>query len=423
MTTEAGGDNRRAGLAFGAPEPVISGMGHGTPDVTRIHGALADSHARLRARDREIVRTQVAVSEIAAPTGAESERGRWIANRLSRLGLADLRTDTVGNVIARRPGQAASAPVVVCAHLDTVFPHGTEVRVRSEDDRLVGPGIGDNGRGLAVLLALAEELDGVRLRTGRPVDFVATVGEEGRGDLRGAKHLFGGSHRDAHVVIALDGAGDERVVHRALGSRRYRLTYRGPGGHSWAAHGVPNPVHAIAAAAGRLAALIVPREPRSTVTVGRIGGGISVNAIPRDGWLEVDVRSTSSAVLSRLDGEVRHAALASEREENARRAPGTPALSHTLELIGDRPSGETAADDAIVVAAMEATRLFGREPELSTASTDANVPIGLGIPAIAIGGGGRGGDSHTPGEWFENADGSSGIARALTIVVAAAGLA
>lgn len=394
-----------------------------TPDVTRLHGALADAHARLRARDRDTMRTQVAVSEIAAPTGAEGARGRWIAGRLARLGLTHVRTDTVGNVIGRRPGMAGGAPVVVCAHLDTVFPIGTEVRVRTEEQRLVGPGIGDNGRGLAVLLALAEELDGVRLRTQRPVDFVATVGEEGRGDLCGAKHLFGGSHRDAHAAIALDGAGDERVVHRALGSRRYRLTYRGPGGHSWAAYGIPNPVHAVAAAAGRLASLIVPREPRSTVTVGRIGGGISVNAIPRDGWLEVDMRSTSRSVLARLDDEVHNAAHASAREENSRRAPGTPSLTHTLEVIGDRPSGETAPDHSLVVAALEATRLLGREPELSTASTDANVPIGLGIPAIAIGGGGRGGDAHTPGEWYENADGSSGIARALTILVAAAGLA
>ena len=394
--------------------------------TARAHEALADSRARLAARDAEIVRAQVNVSQIAAPTGAEARRGAWVAGRFSALGLHGVRVDDAGNVVGRRPGAPQcdpDAPVVLCAHLDTVFPAGTALDVRRDGTRLVGPGIGDNGRGLAAMLALAEVLDGGRLRTMRPVEFVATTGEEGLGDLRGAKHYFGTAGTGAASVIALDGAGDERIVHRALGSRRFRVTFRGPGGHSWAAFGVPNAVHAAAGAAAKLAGLLLPREPRTTLSVGRIGGGLSVNSIPDKAWLEVDLRSTAPALIERFDRELRLAAGAAQAEENARRAAGTPALTCTVETIGDRPCGEVPSDDALVASAVEATRLVGRAPGLSTASTDANVPIGLGIPAIAIGAGGRGGDAHTPGEWFDNAQGQVGLGRALTIVVAAAGMA
>jgi tripeptide aminopeptidase len=312
--------------------------------------------------------------------------------------------------------------VAVCAHLDTVFPRGTAVRVRQDGELLLGPGIGDNGRGLAAMLALAEEIDGVRLKTDRPIDFVATTGEEGTGDLRGAKAFFR-SREDVAAAIALDGAGDERIVHRGLGSRRYRIVYRGPGGHSWAAFGVVNPVHAAGTAIAKLASIIVPREPRTTLSVGRVGGGIAVNAIADEAWLEVDLRSTTVRMLDRYEREVRLAVRSAEIEENARRATGSPPLSCAVELIGDRPCGDVPADHPLVVSAIDATRLIGREPELSTASTDANVPISLGVPAIAIGAGGRGGDAHTPGEWFDNTSGTIGLARALTIVVAAAGLA
>lgn len=388
--------------------------------LQRTFAALAATRDRLLARDARILKTQVAVSQIAAPTGEERRRGEWIARRFRTLGLEGVRTDEAGNVIGQRPGARRESPVVVCAHLDTVFPRETALRVRVNGTRLVGPGIGDNGRGLAAMLALAEAIDGRELRTRRPVHFVATTGEEGLGDLRGAKHFF--ANNESAAAVALDGAGDERVIHRALGSRRYRITFRGAGGHSWAAFGVPNAVHAVAAAAARLAALPLPRDPRTTLSVGRIGGGISVNAIPDEGWMEVDLRSTAAAVIARFDHEIQCIVRAAEREENGRRAHGTAPLAVSIECIGERPCGETPADDPLVLAAVGATRLVGREPELATASTDANVPISLGIPAIAIGAGGRGGDAHTPAEWFDNTEGSVGIARALTIVVAAAGL-
>jgi len=392
-------------------------------DTVSTHRSLTPAHARLAAHDDAIVRTQITVAQIAAPTGEEQERGGWIARRFRDCGLSDIHTDDAGNVIGRREGNPDLAPVVICAHLDTVFPRDTDLSIRRDGVRLVGPGINDNGRGLAVMLALAAEIDGVRLRAQHPIEFVATTGEEGLGDLRGAKHYFAGRGRDAHAMVALDGAGDERIIHRALGSRRFRVSYAGPGGHSWAAFGVPNAVHAAAAAATRLASLPLPASPRTTLSVGRIGGGLSVNSIPDRAWLEIDSRSTSAAALDDIERAIRTIARTAADDENAKRAVGTRDLSVEDESIGARPCGETPADHSLVQAALEATRLVGRQPDLALASTDANVAISHGIPAIAIGAGGRGGDAHTHAEWFDNLHGTLGVARALTIVMTTARLA
>lgn len=387
--------------------------------------------ARLAAADAAVVADQIAVTEIPAPTGDEGARARWVADRLRTAGLLGVRVDAAGNVVARRPGTSGNgaAPVAVCAHLDTVFPRETATGVRADGHRLIAPGIGDNGRGLAALLALAAALDGMQLRTRRPIEFVATVGEEGLGDLGGAKHYFAQFPPDARPVAAvvLDGPGDERVVHRAVGARRFRLTFRGPGGHSWAAFGTVNAVHAAARAATRLADVALPPGSaaggRITLSVGRIGGGLSVNAIPAEGWLEVDLRATTTHALDDYEGVVRRAARAAAADENAVRSPGTVALAASVEVVGDRPAGALAGDHPLVQAALAATRLIGRTPQAGAASTDANVPLGLGVPAVAIGAGGRGGLAHTPGEWYENVEGTLGIARALTIVCAVAGLA
>jgi acetylornithine deacetylase/succinyl-diaminopimelate desuccinylase-like protein len=391
-------------------------------DTATTHRSLAAAHARLAARDDAIIRSQIAVAQIAAPTGEEHERAGWIARRFRDCGLGSIHTDAAGNVIGRRAGGDDLPPVVICAHLDTVFPRETNLSIRREGERLVGPGINDNGRGLAVMLALAAEIDGVRLRSRHPVEFVATTGEEGIGDLRGAKHYFAHRGRDAHCMLALDGAGDERIIHRALGSRRFRVSYTGPGGHSWAAFGVPNAVHAAAAAAARLAALPLPSSPRTTLSVGRIGGGLSVNSIPDSAWLEIDARSTSAAQLDELERAIRRIVDAAAEDENAKRALGTRALRVTVDGIGTRPCGETPVEHQLVQSAIEATRLVGRHPDLALASTDANIPISQGIPAIAIGAGGRGGDAHTHVEWFDNLHGTLGVARALTIVMTAARL-
>jgi tripeptide aminopeptidase len=391
-----------------------------TLSVSRLHAALSACRQRIAAADARIVEAQVAVTEIPAPTGEEAARAAWVVRRFHALGLEGVHVDPAGNVIGRRPGATDAAPVALCAHLDTVFPQEAVSTVTSEHGRLIAPGIGDNGRGLATLLALAEVIDGESLRTLRPITFVATTGEEGHGDLRGAKTFFGNLPA-CFAAIALDGTGDDRVIHRGVGSRRFRILWHGPGGHSWSDYGLVNPIHTAAQAMAQLSALPLSSAPRTTLTVSRMGGGLSINAIPADAWFEVDLRSTAPDPLARVEATLREVVQSVLREANTRRAPYSDPLEASIELIGDRPCGELPEDHPLVQAALTATRLIDKHPQTAMASTDANVPLALGIPAIGIGGGGIGGDVHTLGEWYENTDGVRGIARALTITVAAAG--
>lgn len=395
---------------------------HADTLTTEIHERLAPVRAQLAARDADIVATQIAVTEIPAPTGDESERAVWVAGRFRAASLATVHVDAAGNVVGTRAGERDEPALVVCAHLDTVFGRDAVGTVRRAGARIHAPGIGDNGRGLATLLALSEAIDGTATRTRRPIRFVATTGEEGHGDLRGAKHHFANGG-DAFAAIALDGTGDERIIHRAVGSRRLRVTFDGPGGHSWSDYGVANPIHTNANAIARMAALAVPADPRTTLTVSRTGGGLSVNSIPQRAWFEVDIRSTATASVQELEAAVRAIVDAAMVEANALRAANTAALTSRIELIGDRPAGELPDNHPLLGTAQIATRLVGLTPELATASTDANIPLSLGIPAIAIGGGGLGGDVHTLDEWYDNTGGARGIARALTIVAAAASIA
>lgn len=389
--------------------------------VRRAYDALLPARRHLLARDGETVALQVALAEVPAPTGGEGARAAVVQCHLRALRL-DARIDQAGNVVAAREGTTGGAPVVVCAHLDTVFDASVPHQVARAGDVMRGPGIGDNARGVAAMLAIAAALDAGAVRTRRPVLFVATTGEEGAGDLRGVRHLFATAAAGAHAAIALDGSGDERVVTHALGTRRLRVRCTGPGGHSWASFGVVNAVHAVATLAAQLAALPLPSAPRTTLTVSRIGGGTAINAIPGDAWLEVDLRSTSPPQLDRLAAAVSAHAAQVVASHNAARRAGTPQLRLTVEPIGDRPGGALPPDAELAHAAFEATRLVGRTPEAAIASTDANVPLHLGIPAIALGAGGRGGDVHTPHEWFENRDGALGIIRAMTVLAAAAGV-
>lgn len=388
--------------------------------VRRVYDALLPARRLLIARDRDTIDLQVALAEVPAPTGGEGDRAAFVQRRLRALRL-DTRIDDAGNVVAERPGLEPAPPVVVCAHLDTVFDAGTSHRVTRAGDQITGPGIGDNARGIAAMLAIVEALDAAAARTRHPILFAATTGEEGAGNLRGARHLFATAAAGAHAAIALDGAGDERVVTHALGARRVRVRYAGPGGHSWASYGVANAVHAAATLAAQLAALPLPTTPRTTLTVSRIGGGSAINAIPGDAWLEVDLRSTSTAELDRLGAAVVTHAQAVLASQNHGRRPGTTALQLSIETIGDRPGGAIPGDADLAHVAFEATRLVGRTPEPAIASTDANVPLHLGIPAIALGAGGRGGDVHTTREWFENRDGPLGLIRAMTVLAAMAG--
>ena len=400
-----------------APHTVAAAM---AADTFR---ELSRERRWLTEREADVLQCQVEIARIPAPTGGERERALHVARELEASGLTAT-IDDAGNVVARAAGAYEAAPVVVCAHLDTVFPEDTDLAVQRDGSRLVGPGICDNGRGLAVMVTIARVMRACRSGFARPVEFVATTGEEGAGDLRGAKHYFSRAHQP-YAVIAIDGAGDERIINTGLGSRRFRIVYRGPGGHSWAAFGVPNPVHAAARAASALAGLRVAGMDglRSALSVSRIGGGMSVNSIPEDAWLEVDVRSTSDAALERLERELRDVAAAAATQENQRRATGSEAMRFEVTRIGARPGGSTADDSPLVTAAIAATRLVGREPELATASTDANAAMRVGAPAIAIGGGGRGGAAHTSREWFDNTGAPAGLERALTIVATMARMA
>jgi acetylornithine deacetylase/succinyl-diaminopimelate desuccinylase-like protein len=386
------------------------------------------AHERVRAARYHIERSdeltlarQAALSAVPAPTGAEGPRGARLAELFREVGLVDVAADEVGNVTGWA-GARRDNPVVLSAHLDTVFGPELDVSVERRATRLEGPGIADNARGLAALVAVAEALVRARVTTVRPVLFAATVGEEGSGDLRGVKHLLNGGRVTVKpfAFIALDGAGMERIVHRALGSRRYRAAYRGPGGHSWGAFGVANPANAVGRAVAPLADLPAQHSPRSTCAVVRLGGGTGLNSIPQEAWLDLDLRSEDPRALTQLDETVQGILARARDEENDRRARGTPALQLDLRRVGDRPSGLTPRAHPLVQAAIAATRALGRPHELACASTDANVPIALGVPAIALGAGGRAGDAHLPTEWYENSDGPLGVVRALLVTVAMA---
>jgi tripeptide aminopeptidase len=393
------------------------------------------AHDRVRAARHHIERTdevtlarQAALSAIPAPTGAEGRRAGRVAELFREVGLSDVSVDPVGNVrgwLGRNGGE--SSPVVLAAHLDTVFGADVNVGVERRSQRLEGPGISDNARGLAALVAVAEAMVVARVPTQRPILFAATVGEEGSGDLRGVKYLLNGKRETGNgkpiAFIALDGAGLERVIHRALGSKRYHVTFRGPGGHSWAAFGVANPANAVGRAAALLADLPTPQAPRTTCAVVRLGGGTGLNSIPQEAWLDLDLRSEDPRALAQMDVTVRAALDRAWDDENRRRAPGTPGLRLDIQLVGDRPSGLTPRAHPLVQAAVAVNRALGRDAELTSASTDANVPIALGIPAIALGGGGRAGDAHLATEWFENVEGALGIVRALLVAAAMADVA
>ena len=388
------------------------------------------AHERIRAARHHIERTdevtlarQAALSAIPAPTGAEGRRAARVAELFREIGLSDVAVDHAGNVHGwfGRNGEKSHAPVVLAAHLDTVFGADVDVAVERRGQRLEGPGISDNARGLAALVSVAEAMIAARVPASRPILFAATVGEEGSGDLRGVKHLLNGTHDVTPAAfIALDGAGLDRVIHRALGSKRYHVTFRGPGGHSWAAFGVANPANAVGRAAALLADLPPPQTPRTTCAVVRLGGGTGLNSIPQEAWLDLDLRSEDPRALAQLDVTVRAALERAADDENRRRTLGSPALRVEIQLLGDRPSGTTPRAHPLVQAAVAANRALGRDAELASASTDANVPIALGIPAIALGAGGKAGDAHLATEWYENIEGALGIIRALLVTAAMA---
>lgn len=394
-------------------------------EVERVmqRAAVRAAFDHIEATDDRAMEELVTLTEVPAPPFMERERGERYAAMLRDAGADSVWMDSVGNVLALRRGTRGRRTVVLDGHLDTVFPEGTDVTVHMRGDTLFAPGVGDDTRGLIVVLQVLRAMEAADIETQADVLFIGTVGEEGLGDLRGVKHVFREGGPEVDAWIAIDGGGDGRIVHRGLGSRRYRVTFKGPGGHSWGAFGLGNPAHALGRAIrifDEAADAYTASGPRTSYNVGRIGGGTSINSIPFEAWMEVDMRSESPARLAGIDSIFRASIPRALEEENAIRRDGPP-LTVDVELVGDRPSGTVAEDAPLVQRAVAATEAFGVEPRLAISSTNANIPIAMGIPAVTLGRGGDGGEGHAPGEWWRNEDGTRAIKRALVVLLVEAG--
>ena len=359
----------------------------------------------IRAFNAWTLQQQIELTEIEAPPFKETRRGEEFKRRLEALGLR-VRVDAEGNVIGERPGTGGGPTVVLSGHLDTVFPEGTKVTVTRSGTRLTAPGIGDDGRGLAVVLAVARAFRDANVQTPGTVLFVGTVGEEGAGNLRGVRALFNGDLKGRiDYFISVDGTGDG-ITSAGVGSHRYRVTYKGPGGHSYGAFGMPNPIHALGRAIALFADVQVPAQPKTTFNVGVISGGTSVNSISAEGIMDVDMRSESKAALDALDAQFRRGVQQALNGENGRWPQSRTRLTVQIDTIGIRPVGAQPDSAYIVRTALAAGRALGLNSETGASSTDANLPISLGIPAITIDGGGRGGGAHALEEWYD--DGANG---------------
>lgn len=367
----------------------------------------------------------IKITEVPAPPFKEEVRARAFVELLRGRGLAGS-IDAEGNVLALRKGTAGGPVVVVSAHLDTVFPEGTNVKVRREGNRLSAPGVGDDSTGLATMLALIDALNAGHNQTRSDILFVGTVGEEGLGDLRGVRFLFNKGEYKGRIgaFFSLDGGGLDQMTTGGTGSKRYRVTYKGPGGHSYGAFGLVNPLVSLATTVNELYKLKVPANPKTTYSASVIGGGTSVNAIPEQVWLEVDMRSASAAELQKLEQQFLAIVPRAVAAENAARLTTTGRISADLKPIGDRPAGATKLDTDIVRFAEAAYRAEGIAVKQDTSSTDANVPMNLGIPAITLSRIAKGGGAHSPGEWVDVAKAPNVKLKRilLTTILAAAGV-
>jgi acetylornithine deacetylase/succinyl-diaminopimelate desuccinylase-like protein len=378
-------------------------------DNPRLRAALDT----IKAQEPWTLDQQVSICEIAAPPYKEAARAAEYRRRLQALGLTNVRMDSVGNVIAERRGTGGGPTVLIEGHLDTVFPEGTNVKVKRNGTSLAGPGIGDDCRGLAVVLSVVRAFQRAHVQTAGTIYFVGDVGEEGQGNLRGTRYLFSNSLKGKiDYFISVDGTGLD-LKHHGVGSKRYRITYKGPGGHSYGAFGIPNPIHALGRAIAGIADVQVPTTPKTTFNVGVISGGTSVNSIPFSGTMDLDMRSETAEALDAVDQQILKILGMALDAENDRwiRQTGARAerakLSMVLDTIGLRPANSTQTDASPIVAtAIAAGRALGFTPKTGASSTDANVPMSLGVPAITIDGGGSGTGAHSLGETYD--DGPSG---------------
>ena len=400
-----------------------------SPAVATVYAKLAACQevqaglAFLAADEKAAIRDQIAIAEIPAPPFQEHARAEYYRQRLQELGLENVTTDSEGNVFGVYRGSSASGSgprLFISAHLDTVFPAGTDTSVKEKDGRLYAPGIADDARGLAAILSVIRALKAAKIKTAGDIIFGGSVGEEGLGDLRGVKAFFR-DNKDIDGFITVDGTGINLITYLATGSLRYKITYKGPGGHSFNAFGLPSAIHALGRAIAKIADIKPPSQPKTTFTVGTASGGTSVNSIAAQASMLIDMRSNCNAELRKLEKTVLALVDAAAAEENARW--GSQAITAEIKLVGDRPAGQQAPDAPIVQAAWASTLAVGAKPELSPASsTDANLPISLGIPALRLGGGGAEGNNHSLDEWYDPAGSYLGPQKIFLTALGLAGI-
>lgn len=375
----------------------------------------------LAADHQQTIEDQIAINQVAAPPFKETERAHYYMDKLRGLGLDDVQQDAEGNVFGVFRGSGAGPRLFVSAHLDTVFAAGTDVTVKEKDGKLYAPGIADNARGLAAILSVIRGLKKSGVKTVGDIVFGGNVGEEGLGDLRGIKAFFR-ENADIDGYIAVDGVKEQIITYLATGSRRYEITYRGPGGHSWNAFGLPSAIHALGRAIAKIGDIQTSSQPKTTFTVGTISGGTSVNSIAADASMLLDLRSASEAELKKLETQVMDLLQIAVEEENARW--GSTAISVEIKLVGDRPAGQQSPDLPIVQAAWAASAAVNVPPEFGPASsTDANLPMSLGIPAIRLCGGGAEGNNHSLDEWYDPANGYRGPQKIFMTLLGLVGVA
>jgi len=398
--------SRSLPLAF-ALSAVVAAPALAAPkdDVAKIvaSSAFKTATANLEKDHDRTVADIVTLTEIPAPPFKEAERGKAYKAMLQAHGLTEVEIDPEGNVMGLRKGTAGGPVVVVSAHLDTVFPEGTNVKVRREGTKLYAPGIADDTHNLAVLLAWIRAMDAAKISTKSDILFVGTVGEEGAGDLRGVRYFFNkGKYKDrTKAFFSVDGLDPNGITHVGVGSKRYRVTFNGPGGHSYGSFGIVNPLAAMGKAIADFYTIQVPTEPKVTYSASVTGGGTSVNAIPNKVFTEFDMRSADAGELAKLDGRFKAVMQQAVEHENATRSTRVGSVSVEIKPIGDRPAGQTPKDSELVQTMAAAITSLGYQPEYDASSTDANTPMSLGVPAITIGGGGKGGRAHSLDEWID----------------------
>src|ERR1700758_1583835 len=399
-------------------------------EVTRLAASpeVRSAFNWLRTQEPQLAQWQMEMARIPAPPFGESARAAWLSEKFREVGLDDVRIDDVGNVFGTHPG-FGKRYVALSAHIDTVFPANTPLNIRQQGSRIYGPGVSDNGAGVASMLAIAALLRPVRVRHALPLVFIGNVGEEGEGDLRGMRHIFSTPRWKDSIAysLVLDGAGADTIVAEALGSRRFEVIVRGPGGHSWSDFGAPNPIVILAKAIETFAATPVPHTPKTTFNIGVIRGGTSVNSIPESASMKVDIRSTSMNEMERLEQSLRAALARAVDEETMAaemRSPlqKRPAVSCEVVVIGNRPAGELQPGARILPVVRAVDTQLGNAAQVQRASTDANVPLSMGREAVATGGGGSGGGAHTLQEWFDCTGREVGLKRILLTLLALAGV-